>query len=347
MDAVCLQLPAAEAGAAGGGAPGAQPPLQALCAEAEDVAAGLAALSVAAGSTAGTTEPGSAADPRPGQARLDGLLNGHLDILGADQELAKPAAARAAPGAGSGFGAGSPTAQRGAAQQAAAQARAAEGNGSAYGRRAAAASEPCGAAAPGGAFARPRAGTGQGSGLQLGSTSLEWVSDAPGDDGEDSPPAPQPLARARPAPPVPLRALASPAAPAQPGNGLASAPAIAPHAASRSGAELPGHPLELPSRCPTAEPIQRGAAGGNAAFEVGGGLEPSRSWDGSTGRAALGAAASRALARARMLVGRAVRACEETARRRGYAESLPRSHEAYTSRCIQCPTRAHLELRHI
>lgn len=48
----------------------------------------------------------------------------------------------------------------------------------------------------------------------------------------------------------------------------------------------------------------------------------------SDGRTAAGA-----LAMARALVGRAVRVCEQTARQRGYVQSLPRSHEAYTNRC--------------
>ena len=329
------QLPAAEAGAAGSGTAGTRSPLPALCAEAEGVAAGLAALCPAAGSA----DPGHAAKSRPGHARPDGLVNGHADSLGGDQEEPGepgPAAARPAPGAGSGFVAGSIVAQHGAAHQTAMPEPAADGSDSARGRRAAI-NHSRSAAASGQARACPQAGAGQGPGLRwLGSATLEWVSDAPGDDGEDSPPAAQPNPNEGPPPPL-RRALAAQAVHTPPEDGLAGAPASARHAASRSELELSERPSEpLSSGGSTLEPIQRGGVDKDADFEVRGGLGRGRSLgvdSASADQAALGAAAAGALARGRMLLGRAVRACEETSRRRGYMESLPASREAYTNRC--------------
>lgn len=209
--------------------------------------------------------------------------------------------------------------------------------------------QPHSTAAPGQALAHRRVGAGQGAGLRwLSSATLEWVSDAPGDNSEDSPPAARPRSDDRP-PPPPWRALAAQAAHMPPENGLAGAPVGAQHAASWSDVELSGQPLKPLSSDSADEPIQRGGAGGDADFEVGGGLGRGRSLGAaseSVDQAALGAAAAGALARARRLLGRAVRACEETSRRRGYAESLPRCHEAYTNRCaLMCHFRGFLPIK--
>jgi len=93
------------------------------------------------------------------------------------------------------------------------------------------------------------------------------------------------------------------------------------------------------ARVPLAWPDGARAAGGatladaRATADTGGGAARGSA---ATGDPALEGAAAEALAAARALVGRAVRACEEAARRRGYTESSPHGHEAYTDRHAPC-----------
>jgi len=109
-------------------------------------------------------------------------------------------------------------------------------------------------------------------------------------------------------------------------------------------------PCRFAASCGAAQlPNGEGAAGGargapvgpDGARAAGGATSASARAVADTGRGAgpaaggdpaLESAAAGALAAARALVGRAVRACEEAARRRGYTESSPHGHEAYTDR---------------